>query len=298
MEKMPVLWCIGCGDIGSGVGTALGAKNWEVIGVRRHPQAASFSQLAVDVINAPNDLRKLPSPDYVLYTLTPSERSEGAYTAAYDQAVQSVLSLLPATLKRFFLVSSTSVYPQQNGEWVDEQSPVAHSGFAARALLAGEQHALNGALPASVIRLSGIYGPGRDWLVRRAKADTPVVKEPPKWTNRIHRDDAVGFLVHLLERVEQGQEVEPLYLATDSHPATEWEVMSFLHQQLGLPDPRIATAEADPKMNKRLRNTQMLASGYTLRYPSFQQGYASPTPSLNTPPAVLQNSPPKSSSQN
>lgn len=269
---MTTVWCIGCGDLGTGIGLALMQQGWQVIGVRRHPSAqAPFTQVAIDVLAQPDALRGLPAPDYVVYTVTPSERTAASYTAVYDQGVATLLSLLPPTLRRFILVSSTGVYHQHAGEWLDETSPAAPTSFSGKALLAGEQHVLQSAIPASVVRLSGIYGPGRHRLIERARNGTPAVKHPPAWTNRIHRDDAVGFIVHLLLQCHAGYALHPLYLATDDVPATEWDVMCAIHHMMGLPPP--TEKEGSEDQNKRLRNTLLHDSGYRLRYPGYHEGY-------------------------
>lgn len=270
---MTTLWCVGCGDLGTGIGTALTVAGWNVLGLRRHPPAdAPFDQVAVDVIGQPEVLASLPAPDYVVYSVTPSQRNESAYRAAYQDGVRHVLAALPGSLKRFILISSSGVYHQQHGEWVDENSPAQPDSFSGHALLDGEQQLLCSDFPATVVRLSGIYGPGRHRLIERARSGAAVVKSPPAWTNRIHRDDAVGFIVHLLLRCHAGATLEKLYLATDDVPATEWEVMNAIHAMLDLPAPQEKPGGDD--QNKRLGNARMKQSGYQLLFPGFQEGYA------------------------
>lgn len=269
---MATLWCIGCGDLGTGIGTAMSQQGWQVIGVRRQPPVSPpFPQMAIDVLANPDALRTLPAPDYVVYTVTPSQRTDAAYTAAYDLGVQKVLAALPGSVRRVILVSSTGVYHQHQGEWLDESSPVVPTGFSGKALLAGEQWVLQSGLPATVVRLSGIYGPGRHRLIERARNGAPAIKNPPTWTNRIHRDDAVGFIAHLLQQCHAGIPLQTLYLATDDVPATEWDVMCAVHHLLDLPPPTEKPGTED--QNKRLRNTRLRESGYQLRFPGYEQGY-------------------------
>lgn len=279
---MTTLWCIGCGDLGTGIGIAMSQQGWQVIGVRRQPPAnPPFPQMAIDVLANPNALRTLPAPDYVVYTVTPSQRTEAAYTAAYDLGVQQVLAALPSSVRRVILVSSTGVYHQHQEEWLDESSPVAPTGFSGKALLAGEQRVLQSALPGTVVRLSGIYGPGRHRLIERARSGAPAIKNPPTWTNRIHRDDAVGFIAHLLQQDHAGVPLQALYLATDDVPATEWDVMCAVHRLLALPPPAEKPGSED--QNKRLRNTRLRESGYQLRFPGYEQGYADMIKRLRAP---------------
>lgn len=270
---MATLWCIGCGDLGTGIGTVFSAEGWQVIGVRRRPAADSpFPQVALDVLAQPEQLKTLPKPDYVVYTVTPSQRTETAYRDAYVEGVRHVLAALPTDLRRFILVSSTGVYHQTQGEWVDETSPANPEGFSGRALLEGEALLQQGGLPATIVRLSGIYGPGRWRLIDRARNQLPAAKHPPAWTNRIHRDDAVGFIAHLLRQTQAGEPLQELYLGTDDVPATEWEVMCAIHDMLGLPPPAEKSGTDD--QNKRLRNTRMKQTGYVLRFPGYREGYA------------------------
>lgn len=270
---MTTLWCVGCGDLGTGIGTALSAEGWQVFGLRRQPPAnPPFPQVAVDIIAQPEVLRTLPPPDYVVYTVTPAQRTEAAYQAAYEQGVREVLAALPGTVSRFILVSSTGVYHQHQGEWLDESAPVEPTGFSGRALLAGERAALQSGIPTTIVRLSGIYGPGRHRLIERARRGEPAVRQPSAWTNRIHRDDAIGFIVHLLKQSHAGVSLQDLYLATDDMPATEWDVMSCVHALLGLPPPGEKPGSDD--QNKRLSNIRLRESGYQLQYPGYQEGYA------------------------
>jgi nucleoside-diphosphate-sugar epimerase len=278
---MATLWCIGCGDLGTGIGAALAADGWNVIGVRRHPAAESpFPQVALDVLANPEGLKALPAPDFVVYTVTPSQRTEAAYQAAYVEGVRQVLSVLSAPLRRFVLVSSTGVYHQSQGEWVDETTAAIPQGFSGKALLDGETLVRHSGLPATVVRLSGIYGPGRHRLIERARSQQPAVRHPPAWTNRIHRDDAVGFVAHLLRQCHAGLPLHDLYLGTDDVPATEWDVMCAVHELLDLPPPAEKAGSDD--QNKRLRNTRLQQSGYVLRFPGYREGYADMIRRLST----------------
>lgn len=280
---MTVLWCVGCGDLGTSIGEAMQHAGWQVLGLRRTPPPdAAFEQVAVDVLVQPERLKRLPAPDYVVYTVTPPQRTESAYIAAYDTGVRNVLAQLPATLRRFILVSSSGVYHQSGGEWVDELSPCLPSGFSSNALFAGERHLLDSGLPGTIVRCSGIYGPGRNRLIERALQGMAAVKEPPTYTNRIHRDDAVGFIAHLLRLCHAGTSLENLYLGTDNDPATEWDVMTTLADMLGLPPPPEKPGSAD--QNKRLRNQRLKDSGYQLQYPGFRDGYAAMIRERNAQP--------------
>jgi nucleoside-diphosphate-sugar epimerase len=274
---MTTVWCVGCGDIGGGVALSLQAEGWSVLGLRRRPPAdRAFPQAAFDVL-APRAERQqalagLPAPDLVLYTVTPSERTESAYRAAYDTGLGQLLEVLPATVQRVFLVSSTGVYGQNAGEAVDESSPCESTGFSGQALLAGEERLRRSGLAHTIIRLSGIYGQDRQRNLHRLRAGVPVQRDPPAWTNRIHREDAIGFVSFLMRRYVAGHPLESLYIGTDNEPVPDWEVLSWLAGFLGLPAPQPGEGGGD--QNKRCLNARLRASGYRLAYPDFRSGYA------------------------
>ncbi len=123
-----------------------------------------------------------------------------------------------------------------------------------------------------MVRLGGIYGPRRAGLIERLRTGSAVYRgKPPQYTNRIHRDDCVGALRHLM-----GLEApERLYLGVDCEPAAEASVLGWLAGVMGTPPAR--AVESAPRRrargNKRCRNDRLLASDYAFRYPTFREGY-------------------------
>ena len=148
---------------------------------------------------------------------------------------------------------------------MDEDSPTGNSDPYARLLLEGEAAAGETAAPAVVVRLAGIYGPGRTRLIDRVRAGEPCSEA---YTNRIHRDDCAGVLRHLT----QLDRPLPLYLGADHEPATQCSVMDWIAGRLGLPAPARA-ASGSPGAGKRCRNVRLVASGYAFEYPGFRDGY-------------------------
>jgi len=165
---------------------------------------------------------------------------------------------------------------QQDGEWVDETSPAEPRHFSGARLLEGETLLLGSGVPATVVRLAGIYGPGRVRLVERVRrGETTIPVGAPIYSNRIHRDDCAGVLRHLISL----DRAEPLYLAADDEPAEMAAVLRWLAERLGVPLTRVEE-RAEPRerygraSNKRVKNARLLASGYRFRYPTFREGYA------------------------
>lgn len=221
----------GCGYVGSALGLLLTAEGHAVFGLRRdakalppaiHPISADLSKpLPPDALT--------PNLDAVVHAASPGGSTDEAYRLAYVEGPRNLLLALEPQrdLRRFVFVSSTGVYSQREGEWVDEESPTEPETASGRRLLEGERLALGGPYPATVLRLGGIYGPGRFGALERALHGTPE-EDPPRYANRIHRDDCAGALLHLLTLPNP----DPLYLGVDNDPADRRMVATWLYARL------------------------------------------------------------------
>lgn len=270
----------GCGDVGIALGLMLVKDGHEVYALRRNVEALPTSLVAIAAdLTDPVTLGSLPEADYVVYAAAADGRDEAAYENAYVSGVRNVLQSLKESnrcLRRFVFISSTGVYGQDAGEWVDESSPTAPARFTGRLLLEGERLCLQGIHPATAVRFGGIYGPGRDRLLRQVRGGATCVEQPPRYTNRIHRDDCAGVLRHLL-RLE---EVAPIYIGVDCDPAAQCTVMDWLARRMSAPAPRREPARGATGQGKRCRNDLLLESGYRFAYPTFREGYAQMIDSL------------------
>lgn len=279
----------GCGDVGTTLGRALSAAGNEVWGLKRHPAdlPSVIQPLAADLAD-PATLTGLPPDlDAVVYSAAAAGFSEAHYQAAYVDGVRNLLNALRQAgqrPKRLLFTSSTSVYAQHQGEWVDENSHAEAEGFSGRCIRQGERLIWNSGWTAVAVRFGGIYGPGRTRLIDSVREGSATVLDgPPLYTNRIHRDDCARVLEHLL----QCPEPETLYVAVDDDPAPLDEVLNWLADQLGVPQPPCipqpplkpgAETRRDPaarmRASKRCRNARLRASGFQFRYPSYRDGYA------------------------
>jgi nucleoside-diphosphate-sugar epimerase len=170
-------------------------------------------------------------------------------------------------------VSSSGVYGQQQGEWVDETSSADAQGYSGRIMLQAENLALSSGLPASVVRLTGIYGPGREWLLGQVRQGYRVATEPPLYGNRIHADDAAGLLAYLLQADALGVALDDCYIGVDDEPAPLHEVVAWLREQLGVSH-WAAESTVRRAGSKRCSNARAKALGWTPRYASYREGYS------------------------
>jgi nucleoside-diphosphate-sugar epimerase len=216
--------------------------------------------------------------DTVFYTAAPNGSDEAAYRAIYVDGLRHVLEALVhqhQSPRRVLLTSSTAVYAQSDGAWIDETSPTAPSHFSGRCVLQGESVLLEGPFPATVVRFGGIYGPGRTSLVERVRQGLAACREGPAlYTNRIHRDDCAGALYHLMTVPAP----EAVYIGVDHEPAEYCQLLRWLAAQIGAPSPPVETSTNPDtrrhRTNKRCCNSKLTASGYIFRYPTFREGYA------------------------
>lgn len=264
----------GCGDLGTEVGLRLAALGHNVVGLRRDASLlpAALTGQSVDltahkpVIPAGTDL--------VIMAIAASAPTPHAYRAAYVDALRNLLDALDeagVTPARFVLVSSTAVYDVNDGSWVDEQTPANPQPGSTNEVLLDAERMLHSRLPAAtVLRLGGIYGPGRERLIRQVRDGTATVSARSRHTNRIHRDDAAAAIVHLLQREEQPA---PIYIGVDNAPVVSADVLTFVAAELGLPAPQPTETESQRGGDKRLSNALLRSTGFTFTYPSYVEGY-------------------------
>lgn len=270
---------MGCGDIGSELAAVLVAQGHQVVAAKRTDPIQSVP--GVDYVRCdltrPDQLQRISCQvDQVFVVLAPGERSENGYQAVYGAGLARLFSHFASQVSRphWIFVSSTSVYAQNAGEWVDENSATVPQAFNGRCLLQAEQLLYEHDASATVVRFSGIYGPGRSGLLQSVVQGKPVQYQPYYYTNRFHARDCVGLLAYLLARRLAGIVLEKCYLASDDAPVPMGELAIWLARQLGCaaPPPK-ALDQISGAQNKRCRNDKIKALGYPLCYADYQQGY-------------------------
>ena len=158
---------------------------------------------------------------------------------------------------------------------MDEDSLTEPSSFNGKALLQAEQRVLAAGPNNTIVRFSGIYGPGRDGLMKQVQSGTPIQHNPPYYTNRIHLDDCIGVLAGLLMQRLAGRPTANIYLASDSTPAPIKEVASWLAGKLDCSYPPARTiTKVNASQNKRCSNERLSALEYNFLFKSYQVGYS------------------------
>lgn len=264
----------GCGDLGLRVARLLLARGDEVHALRRQPPAddgSGIRWLRGDLIGA-DALRELPAGvTRLVYLPAPDARDEATYRAVFVDGLRRLLEALDRrALRRVLFVSSSAVHGEHAGAWVDEHTPPAPPGFNGAVLLQAERWLAAQPLSSVILRLAGLYGPGRLQLIERLRAG--AVRAPrvvPHWSNRIHVDDAAAAIVHLLDLAD----AQPLYLGVDDTPLPLDVLYDHLAALLGVPPPLEGAAPAGIG-SKRLSNARLRASGFRPRWPDARDGYA------------------------
>ena len=262
LESSPCVVIAGAGDVGGRLAASRARRGDQVIALRRRDiePGPGIRALRADVATG-TGLEQLPRrPEAVVFCAAPDERSEKTYRALYLDGLRRLLDACDA--RRMLFVSSTAVYAEDAGEWVDEATPARPPAFNGRVLLEAE-HALAAHVGGVVLRLSGIYGPGREAMLRRARAGEG---NRAHWSNRIHVEDAAAALSFLLDLGAP----QRLYLGNDDRPAREDEISAWIRQREGLPALPMTTAA---ESGRRVSNARLRAEGWSPRYADFIAGY-------------------------
>jgi nucleoside-diphosphate-sugar epimerase len=181
---------------------------------------------------------------------------------------------------KFVYTSSTSVYGQTDGSWVDETSEVAPESPTGRILVQTEELLLEAAsrtrFPAIVLRVAGIYGPGRAYWLEQVRAGAARIEGAgQRLLNMIHCEDVAGAILAALARGRPGR----IYNAVDDEPVTQMALVQWLSSRLDCPLPEATTGEPGRARrrgvtNKKVSNRRLREElGYRLKFRSFREGY-------------------------
>lgn len=232
---------LGCGYLGGRVARLWRAAGHRVTVVTRRASrsgelaAAGYEPLVADVTQ-PESLDSLPAADVVLMAVGYDRASGRTQREVYVDGLRAVLDHLPDATGRIVYISSTGVYGQTDGSWVDEQSPTVPDYEGGRACLAAEallrEHPLGAR--SVVLRLAGIYGPGRVPRDRDVREGLPLAAAADGWVNLIHVDDAARVVVAAAERATLPSRL----VVADGCPVRRRDFYAYWARLAGLPAPR------------------------------------------------------------
>ncbi len=272
---------VGCGYLGLRVACAWRDEGHNVFVTTRSHECAEqlmregFPTLVLDV-TLRTTLDPLPPVRTVCYAIGYDRRSGSPRAAVSVDGLRAVLDRLPRNLDRLIYVSSTGVYGHGALDWVDEQTPCEPTREAGRLQLAAErllaEHPLGAC--AIVLRLAGLYGPGRIPLLADLRAGSPIPTVKEGWVNLIHVDDAVRVVL-----ATQRAEPPRTYLVSDGQPVLRRQFYRDLARLLNAPSPRFFDIEPSDRVEsrgggrKRVRNERIRAElKIDLAYPSYREG--------------------------
>ena len=232
---------LGCGYVGLPLGEELVRQGHEVFGVRRSAETnlalerVGIRPLVADLTRR-SDLARLPAPfEWVVNTVSAGRGGEVDYRQVYLDGTQNLLDwLASAPPKKYVYTSSTSVYGQTDGSQITEADTAKPPNETGRILLATEELLLRAArereFPAVILRVAGIYGPGRGyWFRQYREGQARIEGQGQRVLNMIHRDDLVRIIITALEQGRPGE----IYNAVDDEPVTQLEFFRWLAETLG-----------------------------------------------------------------
>lgn len=269
---------LGCGDLGKAIARELNRFDIPVIGIKR-----SVPDKTEDAGHYPlfqykkGDIRDIRSIapflneqiSDIIFCPTPDKSTEEDYRETYFTPLKHLCELLnqKQLSPKVSFISSTSVYGQQQGEIVDEESSTSPTGFNGIWLLRCEELIRQSNLPHFIFRLSGIYGAHRRRLLNQLIEKNFSV--PNQLTNRVHIEDAARAIGFLLTASHVN---DSLYCITDCEPATKLAIAQWLHANNSL---EITKSDSHQiPTGKAISNTRLQKTGFTFTYPNFKEGYA------------------------
>ncbi|HHY86175.1 MAG TPA: SDR family oxidoreductase [Verrucomicrobia bacterium] len=275
---------VGCGYVGLPLAAELARHGHDVSGLRRTAEAdkqmrdAGVTPLHAD-ITRPGDLSRQPADfDWVVNCAATGGGGADEYRRTYVEGTRNLIQWLGSRPQKYVYTSSTSVYAQNDGSLVDEESPAEPVAETARILRETEELLIEATqgrgFPAVILRVAGIYGPGRGyWLKQVLSGEARIEGAGERYVNMVHRDDVAGAIVAALERGVPGR----IYNVVDGEPVTQRCLLKWLAQRFGKPVPPVSTEPVSARRgvtSKRVSNRRLVTElQYRFRYPSYREGY-------------------------
>jgi len=286
-DDIKYLLILGCGYVGEKLAAACMADGIKVIGTTRSDaRAAALGNTGIEaaVAASPVDLPDtlLASVDAVVDSI-PLTRNEQGMHASQPAWLPEIAPKL-AQLKWVAYLSTTGVYGDADGAWVDESWPCKPASERGIERLKAEQAWLQSGLPVEIFRLAGIYGPGRNMIARLKAGEYKTVQwDSPHYSSRIHVDDIVAAIMAAIKMPKPGRIVN----LADDEPLPHAGYVTELARMIDAPEPVMLTPEEgkrqlspamisffrdNKRVSNRLLHRELLPE---LKYPNFRQGVTS-----------------------
>ena len=276
VRRMSTLLSLGHGYSARALAARLVPQGWRVIGTTRNPaKAEAFRAEDVEPLLWPTELgQALAEATHILCSAAPD--------AMGDPFLRVVPEIARSGAKWVGYLSTTGVYGDHQGGWVDETTPLTPQSDRGRQRVVAEGQWLATNLPVHIFRLAGIYGPGRGPFEKVRDGTSRRIIKPGQVFSRIHVDDIAQVLEASIRRPNPGA----AYNVCDDNPCPPEEVIAHAARLLGLPDPPAVLFEAiEATMtpmargfyseSKRVRNDLIKSElGVSLLYPDYPQGLA------------------------
>ena len=267
---------IGCGQLGFSIVNNADPDVFKLYGFSRslRKSPASIEMHQVDILKTEAiDAIKLVNPEIIIYAVSADTQSIESYQDHYvlglKKTYEAILEL--DHFKHLFFVSSTRVYGQKTTKILSELDIAEPSDYGGEALMEAETVARQLKDKATILRLSGIYGPNRKRMIQLAQSNPGNWPATNNWSNRIHEEDAARFIVFLMKRIMMQESIEPLYLVTDGVPTKQYDVLTWIRNRLQLTTDTIELPILES--GKQLQSVLLNQTGFVLKYPDFTYGY-------------------------
>jgi len=271
---MPRVLIAGCGYVGVTSASLFAEAGWEVTGWTRSKESAeqvsagAISATAIDISDLRSVRRSGFDADVVVHCAGVAKRDDQSYQQVYRDGVANLVASFPRA--RLIFTSSTSVYAQQDGSWVTEESPTEPLTERGKILCQAESIVLDHG--GVVLRVAAIYGPGRSFLLRSIINRAPLASGSDRFVNQVHRDDVAGAIFFLAKH--EAILAPRIFNVVDDLPVLRSEIMTWLSAELRIPlSSSEGIEEKRTGSNKRVSNAKLRALGWAPIYPNYVDAF-------------------------
>lgn len=272
MPEAPVMFCAGFGYSARALAPLLLARGWRVIGTTRNAdKAGAIRELGAEPVVWPPEPGALNGVTHLLVSAAPDEDGDATLRALGPE-------IAGAGLQWVGYLSTTGVYGDRDGGWVDEGSELRPATKRGELRVRAEAAWRAAGVPLHIFRLAGIYGPGRGPFAKLRRGTARRIDKPGQVFSRIHRDDIAAALLASIDRPNPGA----AYNLCDDEPAPPQDVIGYAAELLGMDPPPLTPfdeAEMSPMAasfyaeSKRVSNRRIKEElGVALAHPTYREG--------------------------